>query len=100
MKKLIEFITAANSVTYSVVLFSAFVLVGACYIIWAKLIGAPAFLATSVPLLLMLLYALLLGMARYFRLRDDQAGDNLYYIGFLYTLTSLGVSLWQFSGAE
>jgi hypothetical protein len=51
----------------------------------------------------MLLYALTLGLARYFRLRDDQAGDNLYYLGFLYTLTSLGVSLWQFSvndGAE
>jgi hypothetical protein len=25
---------------------------------------------------------------------------NLYYIGFLYTLTSLGVSLWQFSSTE
>jgi hypothetical protein len=48
----------------------------------------------------MLLYALALGAARYFRLRDDQAGDNLYYLGFLYTLTSLGVSLWQFSVTE
>jgi hypothetical protein len=32
-----------------------------------------------------------------FRLRDDQSGDNLYYMGFLFTLTSLGVSLYQFS---
>ena len=58
---------------------------------------------TVVPLGLMLVYALALGLARYLRLRDDQAGDNLYYLGFLYTLTSLGVSLWQFSvddGAE
>jgi hypothetical protein len=35
--------------------------------------------------------------ARQLRLRDDQAGDNLYYMGFLFTLTSLAVSLYQFS---
>jgi hypothetical protein len=46
------------------------------------------------------LYAGLLALARFFRLRDDQAGDNLYYLGFLYTLTSLGVSLWQFSSSD
>jgi hypothetical protein len=45
----------------------------------------------------MLLYALLLGLTRLFRLRDDQSGDNLYYMGFLFTLTSLAVSLYQFS---
>ncbi|HEY8128039.1 MAG TPA: hypothetical protein VIF39_04890 [Hyphomicrobium sp.] len=43
-------------------------------------------------------YAALLG-ARLFRLRDDQSGDNLYYMGFLFTLTSLAVSLYQFSSA-
>ena len=43
-------------------------------------------------------YAVLLG-ARLFRLRDDQSGDNLYYMGFLFTLTSLAVSLYQFSAA-
>jgi hypothetical protein len=42
----------------------------------------------------------MLGFARYLRLRDDQAGDNLYYLGFLYTLTSLGISLWRFSALE
>jgi hypothetical protein len=43
-------------------------------------------------------YAVMLG-ARLFRLRDDQSGDNLYYMGFLFTLTSLAVSLYQFSAA-
>src|SRR5450432_2709227 len=42
-------------------------------------------------------YALLISLARGLRLRDDQSGDNLYYMGFLFTLTSLGVSLYQFS---
>src|SRR5215472_13219953 len=90
----------ALSPFYGAVLFLAFVLIGAAYIVWAKLAGVPAVQVTVVPLGLMVLYALALGLARYLRLRDDQAGDNLYYLGFLYTLTSLGVSLWQFSVDE
>lgn len=45
----------------------------------------------------MLGYSILLFSSRFLKLRDDQAGDNLYYLGFLYTLTSLSVSLWQFT---
>ena len=88
---------------FGALLFLGFVLVGAAYILWAKLGGVSAVRVIVVPLGLMVLYTLALGLARYFRLRDDQAGDNLYYLGFLYTLTSLGASLWQFSveaGAE
>src|SRR5262245_55714144 len=93
----------ALSPFFGAVLFLGFVLIGAGYIVWAKLASISALQVTAIPLGLMVLYALALGLARYFRLRDDQAGDNLYYLGFLYTLTSLGVSLWQFSvnhGAE
>src|SRR6266566_1754367 len=89
--------TPSHSAAFGVLLFLAFVLTGAAYIVWAKLTNIPALQVTSVPLGLMLFYAVVLGLARYFRLRDDQAGDNLYYLGFLYTLVSLGVSLWQFS---
>ena len=35
----------------------------------------------------MIVYAALLGVAGLFRLRDDQSGDNLYYMGCLFTLT-------------
>jgi hypothetical protein len=45
-------------------------------------------------------YAATLLLARSAALRDDQAGDNIYYMGFLYTLTSLGVSLYQFGDAD
>src|SRR3974390_3179497 len=89
--------TSVRSAAFGAVLFLAFVLLGSSYIIWSKLIDLPAQIVTCIPLSLMLIYAGLLFLARYFRLRDDQAGDNLYYLGFLYTLTSLGVSLWQFS---
>ena len=51
---------------------------------------------TAVPVLIMIGYAIVLGFAGLFRLRDDQSGDNLYYMGFLFTLTSFAVSLYQF----
>jgi hypothetical protein len=79
-------------------LFFAIVVVGSVYIILSKLSGFGAVAATTVPVLIMIGYALLLG-TRLFRLRDDQSGDNLYYMGFLFTLTSLAVSLYQFSAA-
>ena len=78
--------------------FFAVVIVGSGYIIFSKLDGFGALAVTSVPVLIMIGYALLLG-TRLFRLRDDQSGDNLYYMGFLFTLTSLAVSLYQFSAA-
>jgi hypothetical protein len=79
-------------------LFFAVVVLGSGYIIFSKLHDFGAFAVTAVPVLIMIGYAVLLG-ARLFRLRDDQAGDNLYYMGFLFTLTSLAVSLYQFSAA-
>src|SRR6202048_4720404 len=80
-------------------LFFAVVIAGSGYIVAAKLHGFPAVYVTLVPVAIMLAYALLIGLARLFRLRDDQSGDNLYYMGFLFTLTSLAVSLYQFSSA-
>ena len=81
------------------VLFFAVVLVGSGYIVFSKLNGVSAEAVTLVPVAIMVAYALLLGVSRFFRLRDDQSGDNLYYMGFLFTLTSLGVSLYQYSSA-
>jgi ElaB/YqjD/DUF883 family membrane-anchored ribosome-binding protein len=78
-------------------LFFGVVVVGAGYIVFSKLHEFSALQVTLVPVLIMIAYASALGLARLFRLRDDQSGDNLYYMGFLFTLTSLAVSLYQFS---
>jgi ElaB/YqjD/DUF883 family membrane-anchored ribosome-binding protein len=80
-------------------LFFTVVVMGSGYIVFSKLHEFSAFNVTIVPVLIMIGYALVLGVARLFRLRDDQSGDNLYYMGFLFTLTSLAVSLYQFSSA-
>jgi ElaB/YqjD/DUF883 family membrane-anchored ribosome-binding protein len=77
--------------------FFAVVSVGCAYIVLSKVLGFSAIFVTSVPVLIMIAYATVLGAARLLRLRDDQSGDNLYYMGFLFTLTSLAVSLYQFS---
>ncbi|WP_181700194.1 hypothetical protein [Chthonobacter albigriseus] len=77
--------------------FMAFVVLGAGYILGAKTADLPPAWVTFVPVAIMVGYALTTRLARGLLLRDDQTGDNLYYMGFLFTLTSLGVSLWQFS---
>src|SRR5580692_5414711 len=91
---------AAYSSGISAIVFMLFVVAGAVYIIAAKLGGVGRTYVTLVPVLTMIGYAVLIWSARSLRLRDDQACDNLYYMGFLFTLTSLGVSLYQFNAAH
>jgi hypothetical protein len=91
---------AGQSSGPNVVLFMIFVAAGCAYIVLAKLKGVEPFYVTFAPVGIMIAYALLISLARGLRLRDDQTGDNLYYMGFLFTLTSLGVSLYQFSATH
>jgi hypothetical protein len=83
----------------SAVVFTLFVAVGSIYIILSKIAGFGPIYVTFVPVAIMVGYALLIWLPRSLRLRDDQAGDNVYYMGFLFTLTSLGVSLYQFDAS-
>jgi hypothetical protein len=91
---------SAYSTATVAAVFLCFTAVGCGYIILAKLADIGPFYVTFVPVGLMLGYALLIYLARGLRLRDDQSGDNLYYMGFLFTLTSLGVSLYQFTASR
>ena len=76
--------------------FMAFVVAGALFIIFSKLADLPLSFVVLVPVAIMLTYASLAYFVRSLRLRDDQTGDNLYYMGFIFTLTSLAVALYQF----
>ncbi len=79
-------------------LFAATTIGGMVFIWTAKLYGWSLSTVTIVPLVLMAIYfAASLAFAG-FRLQNEQAGDNLYYMGFLFTLSSLGVSLYLFAG--
>lgn len=77
--------------------FFAVTVIGIAYIILAKSIGIESLLVTIVPVLLMAGYALLIPLAPALRLRNDQTADNFYYMGFIFTLVSLGISLIQYS---
>jgi hypothetical protein len=92
-----RFAEATYSTGLNAAVFMGVVGLGSIYILVAKLAGVGQFFVTFVPVAIMLTYALVIYLARNLRLRDDQSGDNLYYMGFLFTLTSLGVSLYQFS---
>jgi ElaB/YqjD/DUF883 family membrane-anchored ribosome-binding protein len=93
-----EFKPALPPGLLSGLIFFGVVALGSGYIIFSKLHDFGAVAVTAIPVLIMIGYAAMLS-ARLFRLRDDQSGDNLYYMGFLFTLTSLAVSLYQFSAA-
>ena len=73
-------------------------IVGAGGIVLLKVYGLPRLLISLLPGALMLFYFGYILQSRRFRLRDDVAGDNLYYLGFLYTLTSLAYALYAFAG--
>lgn len=71
-------------------------LIGGCAAIVAlKLSPVPIEYRIGIPLALIVAYALLTISRTRFRLRYDQAGDNCYYMGFIFTLVSLGVALYQ-----
>ena len=73
---------------------------GLISILSLKYLGATQLIVTSVPVVIMLAYLALMLVFRRMRVDDDQAGDNLYYLGFLFTLTSLGCALFQYHGAS
>lgn len=95
-----DFKNLPDSASLSATVFFVFTLFGGLFIVSAKFLGYAQGIVTGVPVAIMIVYALLLRAARRLRLRDDQSGDNLYYMGFLFTLVSLGVSLFQFSILE
>ena len=78
-------------------LFLGFFIGGGVAILLMKSLSDSPLLAVVLPGLLMGSYALLLVEWRDLRPRYEFAGDNFYYLGFLYTLVSLAISLYRFN---
>ena len=72
-----------------------FLIGGSAAIIALKLSPLPIAYRFGIPIALIAAYAFLTISRTRFRLRYDQAGDNCYYMGFIFTLVSLGVALYQ-----
>jgi len=79
------------------IFFGVFAVIGVAFIVIAKSLAWPAAVVTGAPVALMVGYAIAIISLRRLRLRDDQTGDNFYYMGFIFTLTSLAMSLIQYS---
>lgn len=79
--------------------FAAF-LIGAVGISLMKIQNVAQVWVTVYPVSIMLIYAGIVLYNRRAQLREDQSGDNLYYLGFLFTLVSLSFALYQFNGED
>ena len=80
--------------------FVLFFAAGVVFILSLKAFGAPQWLVTAIPCVLMLAYTWTLWDSERNEPKYESAGDNLYYLGFLYTLTSMAHSLYRFSTDE
>jgi len=80
--------------------FLAFAFVGSLLIVVAKAGGVSATLSAVVAVIVMLGYAYLVRHTDMGRVRADQAGDNCYYLGLVYTLSSLAFTIFTFDPAN
>ena len=76
--------------------FTTFAAFGAIAIVGAKFLGAPVWATPCAAILLILSYAVIINFKGTGKLRSDQAGDNCYYLGLIYTLTSLAYAIFTF----
>lgn len=72
-------------------------LLGLGYFVLAKQSGLTQWLQTAGLVALMIGYSAVVTLLPRIRFRLDQAGDNVYYLGFLFTLISMAYALAQFS---
>jgi hypothetical protein len=79
-------------------LFLVLFCVGGGSIIAFKQLSYRQLIVTAAPVAVMLLYGIYVLFTPRYRVRNDRAGDSLYYLGFLYTLVSLAYSLYEFGG--
>src|SRR5262249_39125913 len=60
------------------------------------LLQVKQLIVTGTIIATMIAYALAIMKVPRLRVRFDQAGDNAYYLGLLFTLVSMAVALWEF----
>lgn len=77
-------------------LFLLISILGAIIIWYLKYNNFSPIITIAVPVGLIFLYCGLAWQTKTFRIREDLLGDNAYYLGFLFTLSSLAYALWRF----
>lgn len=77
-------------------LFVIMALLGSIFVWVIKIYHLHYLIAIIVPVSFILLYCGLAWKTNLFYIREDQIGDNAYYMGFLFTLASLAYALFRF----
>jgi len=80
--------------------FIAFAVIGFAGIVSAKWFEAETVWVAVGAIVAMFGYAIIIGRAGTGRLRADQAGDNCYYLGLIYTLASLSYAIATFDPSD
>jgi hypothetical protein len=83
-------------VWFSRIPFVLFAFGGGALIVGLKLHGWEQVWVTSAACALIVAYGVVVLAIPILRIREDQLGDNTYYLGFLYTLVSLCLALYEF----
>jgi hypothetical protein len=65
-----------------------------------KLLGFDQLTITAAACAIIVAYWAIVAAVPALRIREDQLGDNCYYLGFLFTLASLAYALYQFGGSS
>lgn len=80
--------------------FLVFSLGGGVAIVLGKYSGLSAVPIAATAMIVMVAYAAIVQFSGTGRLRSDQAGDNCYYLGLIYTLSSLAYAIFFFDPAD
>jgi hypothetical protein len=75
-------------------------LVGGASLVAMKLLGFDQLYITATACAIIVAYWAIVAAVPVLRIREDQLGDNCYYLGFLFTLASLAYALYQFGGSS
>jgi methyl-accepting chemotaxis protein len=71
-------------------------LIGGASLVAMKLLEIDQLYITATACAIIVAYWAIVAAAPLLRIREDQLGDNCYYLGFLFTLASLAYALYQF----
>jgi len=74
-------------------------LIGGASLVAMKLLGLDQVYITAAACAIIVAYWAIVAAVPVLRIREDQLGDNCYYLGFLFTLASLAYALYQFGSS-
>jgi predicted nucleic acid-binding Zn-ribbon protein len=96
MANRVTVIDRVSSLPDSLLFMCAFVIGGLGIIIFRGVFGFSAFHAVVFSFSIMMSYFCVIKLSPTYRQREDRAGDNLYFLGFIFTVMSLGIALFRY----